>query len=513
MNITGYIVDFLKKGNNVEISGIGTLQIKSIAAQYLTEANTFTPAIKTIEFTAETAGDKKIIDYIAEKECVPKDTAIKMWDNFVLALKEKLQNEGEHIVGNLGVLKFNPIGEIMFSSNQDINLLENTFGLQELTEIKQYDATPLRVNPFDYSSSSAEQNTIPSSDGKVNIVTEKDDEDSPITRRLKEIVQQLEEQEKPIEEETIVSSVIEEKLETIAEETTEPEMVTDELSDSLIEEFTDEPSQEIIENPQPEETKVIEPVEEPVILVETPKEEFIKEENPSKKEPKKKRKGILWLIILLICLLTISAGVYYYFTSIKGTSSDKPKVANTEIADGDITETEEFASNGEYSPYQFFTKDIAAQQQANGQIQENERLYSNGGIFAMNPIEGDLMTAYFGANPDKLPKEAPVIVVEKPVKAKTETKPARRNVNIPIKQKSDYEFDLVAGIFRVKSNAMKHADDIAQYGINPYVVEVSKNGTMFYYVSLGGRKTYTEVEALKANYRNLRGIDMAITKW
>lgn len=519
MNITSYIVEFLKKGNDVEISGLGTLRVKSIAAQYQQETGTYTPAIRTIEFVREFTENKKIVDYIAEKECVPRDTAQKMWHNFVVALKEKLQNEGEHELENLGVIKHNSIGETKFIANPKINLLENTFGFQSITDVKQYTVEPLKINPFDYSGSSIGINVVPENEWSAISIKDSSKE-SAIEKRLKEIVAQLDEDDKveeAIKADAKVEVISEEKLsekeiERVLNEANEIEKdviedvseelgtVSEETKDIVKEVFSKVDVEEFVE----EEKKQI---HQPEVSIEKEKSEIRGTESLKEATPKKKKsKTWFYVLVVLLCLVILGAGIYHYYTHIRIESPTVPAVQQT-------IETENIQPEfyqGEYNPNQFLMKETADLLEAEKLIRENEGLYVNGGIFAMKPMEEELMDQYY-LNNLSLIKPVEVPQVKKP--QVVEKKPARRKIHIPVKSKSDYEFDLVAGIFKIKANAIKLADDIAQYGINPYIIEVPKNGSIFYYVSLGGRRTYTEIEALMANYRHMRGVDMAITKW
>ena len=51
MNITNYIVEFLKQGNTVEIKGIGTFSPKTISTRFDEETKTYFPTVNTVEFS------------------------------------------------------------------------------------------------------------------------------------------------------------------------------------------------------------------------------------------------------------------------------------------------------------------------------------------------------------------------------------------------------------------------------------------------------------------------------
>lgn len=106
MNITDYIVAFLKTGHNVELPGIGTLATTTVAAHYDASQATMYPSRQETTFSGATTGDNGIVEYIARQDCVSQATAQQMWKNYLDALKAKLQKESEHTLEGVGTLEW-----------------------------------------------------------------------------------------------------------------------------------------------------------------------------------------------------------------------------------------------------------------------------------------------------------------------------------------------------------------------------------------------------------------------
>ena len=63
MNITNYIVEFLKQGNPVEIKGIGTFSSKTTPSYFDEETKKYFPSVRTVVFSNSWKGDTQIINY------------------------------------------------------------------------------------------------------------------------------------------------------------------------------------------------------------------------------------------------------------------------------------------------------------------------------------------------------------------------------------------------------------------------------------------------------------------
>lgn len=106
MNITDFIVDFIKKGNVVEFPGMGTLTSSNVDAYHDQASGTFYPARRTVVMNNTVSGNQAVIRQIAENECVSMEIAEQLWANYVGALKDKLQRTPEgHEFPGIGIMR------------------------------------------------------------------------------------------------------------------------------------------------------------------------------------------------------------------------------------------------------------------------------------------------------------------------------------------------------------------------------------------------------------------------
>ncbi len=275
MNITNYIIEFLKEGNIVEIKGIGSFVPKRIETQFDKTSSMYYPAVITVEFRQICSGNNQIIDYIAKREFVGISTAERLWDNFVLALKEKIENESKHAFPEIGDLCYERERNcFVFTPVEGLNLMRETQHLSPIKNVLIYDRDPQRVNPFDRF-------------------------DNPV------IPEKVEEE---IEEE------IEETLERVEDcFTEEEEQVEKEVKIS-------QPEKKEIFDPEILMASAKKPIEEKVEQERhQTKEEMLQGSEHRSKRSKKKR---VFLVIPLIVLgVFILLGVFYYFQFYKASKT------------------------------------------------------------------------------------------------------------------------------------------------------------------------------------------------
>lgn len=104
MNITDYLVEYLKQGRPVELPGVGALVAKRVEAFYDAPTSTFYPTRTDIEIEATVHNDSEFVQYIADKECVGHATARQIWKNYCDAINDKLSAEGRCVFAGLGTL-------------------------------------------------------------------------------------------------------------------------------------------------------------------------------------------------------------------------------------------------------------------------------------------------------------------------------------------------------------------------------------------------------------------------
>ena len=110
MNITDLIVEQLKQGRSVELTGIGTLSTVMQSPRHDQAKGIYYPAHLTPTFTDTTSGDEGIVEVLAERECVGIEVARQMWHNYMDALGDKLHRSGSHTFGELGTLHMDASG-------------------------------------------------------------------------------------------------------------------------------------------------------------------------------------------------------------------------------------------------------------------------------------------------------------------------------------------------------------------------------------------------------------------
>ena len=139
MNITNYIVEFIKQGNAVEIKGIGTFVPVTIPTYFDEDVKAFYPSIKTVEFSTSCGkGNQQMISYIAKQEFVGITTAEKLWDNYIDALNDKIKTESKHEFADLGVLMYDAENGYTFKAAEGLNFSKETRHLSALKGVETY---------------------------------------------------------------------------------------------------------------------------------------------------------------------------------------------------------------------------------------------------------------------------------------------------------------------------------------------------------------------------------------
>ena len=147
MNITDLIVEFVKEGNVVEFPGMGTLTSTNVDAHHDASNGTYYPARRSVTMTGELSGSKAIIRRIADKECVTNDIAEQMWNNYVAALKDKLQRvPSGHEFPGIGTMRLAG-RSVLFDALEGLDLDADKRHEQPLENVATY--TPKAVaDPF-----------------------------------------------------------------------------------------------------------------------------------------------------------------------------------------------------------------------------------------------------------------------------------------------------------------------------------------------------------------------------
>lgn len=339
MNITDYLVEYLKTGKPVALPNAGVLSTKDVEAYFDKATDTFYPSRRTIQLEPVWADNSDFVQYLADKECVAKSTAEKIWKNYTDALSAKMTAEGRCQLGDLGCLVLND-DKYGFETAEGLNLKTTAQKLEPVSGIRNYTAAD--SDPFD----AFEQ---PLKDGEVVSAT--------MITGYKPKTEPAPEPEPVIEPEPIVEPEPVVEPEPIAdpepEPIAEPEPVVDiEPEPTPVPEPEPEPvaEPEPIAEPEPEsEPKPIKAFEDAETINTLHQLDAIDESDGSmeeeikKKDKKEKKKGgfwkaLIWILAILIILLACGAVIDRYLFNSKGRdwamqyiNLEKPSTKKTNI--------------------------------------------------------------------------------------------------------------------------------------------------------------------------------------
>lgn len=106
MNITDYLVEYLKSGKPVNINGVGVLVEEETKAFFDRATSTFYPTRRSVIVRRDSVAENDFIQYLANKECVSISTAQQIWNNYTTALIAKVECEGSCLLGGVGAINF-----------------------------------------------------------------------------------------------------------------------------------------------------------------------------------------------------------------------------------------------------------------------------------------------------------------------------------------------------------------------------------------------------------------------
>jgi hypothetical protein len=134
LDIKKYIKELLVENQGVVIPGIGGFVAEYEPAAFDVSENKFLPPTYKIHFNPEYSfNDKKLAEFIAQKEKINTDKANLHLKEFVTQVQEQLK-AGKYVhFPEIGTLHRNPKGNILFTRDKRSNLLAEAFGLKDLT--------------------------------------------------------------------------------------------------------------------------------------------------------------------------------------------------------------------------------------------------------------------------------------------------------------------------------------------------------------------------------------------
>lgn len=380
MNITDYIVEYLKSGKRVSINGVGVLSEQETTAYYDRATSTFYPTRRSVTIEQGAVDESDFIKFLADKECVSATTATQIWKNYTDAVVAKLKSEGTCMLSGLGTISSKDgvctmTAEEQTPSNLTLPQAAPVQGLKTWTLTD-------KSSPFDYFDN-------PDMPRKSSILLTGDG----ISLETSE-PEPMPEPEPVSEPEPMPEPIPEPEPEPEPEQEPEPEPEP-EVEPEVVPEPEPEPEPEVEPEPEPEPEPDPEPiintlhqldaidhsVKEDESVDNKNKEEKKKHKEKKKKEhkhdddkkkEKKKRKGgfwkaLLWIILILIVLLACLAAVDHYLLNsrcrqwassfIPQLATEQP-VAENEWSVAIPTDYDREAARDNITPYTFSMEGI-----------------------------------------------------------------------------------------------------------------------------------------------------------
>ena len=137
MNITDYLVAYLKQGKTIQIPNVGTLATRDQEAHFDNSSSTFYPSCRSIVLEATGGETPDFVQYIADKECVGLATAQQLWKNYCDALSAKFDSDGSIQLSDLGTL-VRQDGNYRFEASEGQNIQSGSHHLSPVSNVKQY---------------------------------------------------------------------------------------------------------------------------------------------------------------------------------------------------------------------------------------------------------------------------------------------------------------------------------------------------------------------------------------
>ena len=329
MNITDYLVEYLKSGKAVSIPNAGVLTTKDVEAHFDKATGTFYPSRRTIHIEPIWSDNSDFMQFLADKECVGKSIAEKIWKNYTDALADKMNTEGRCRMGDLGCLTLAD-GNYGFEAADNLNLKSTAQKLEPVSGIRNYNSADT-TDPFD----AFEQ---PLKEGEVVSAT-------MMTGYTPKPVSKPTPEPEPVAESEPEQELVPEPEPELVQEpepVAEPEPIAEpepEIVDEPVVEPESEPDAEPDPEPESEPTPAPEPVkafddEETISTLHQldaidESDGSMEEETRKKRKEKKEKqereerkggfwKALIWILAILIILLACAFVIDKYLFNSKG---------------------------------------------------------------------------------------------------------------------------------------------------------------------------------------------------
>lgn len=133
MGTAHYIEELLYRYNCVVVPGFGAFLTQHKSASIHRESNTFDPPTKVISFNQQLVqNDGLLASYISHAEKKPYEQVLVDLERQSESWKIKLQDQQPLPIGNIGEIKLNSEGNMLFKPANAINFLTASFGLSSV---------------------------------------------------------------------------------------------------------------------------------------------------------------------------------------------------------------------------------------------------------------------------------------------------------------------------------------------------------------------------------------------
>ncbi|HLT33126.1 MAG TPA: SPOR domain-containing protein [Aquaticitalea sp.] len=136
MHLENYISDLLYRYECVTIPEFGAFLTKRVSAKVHETTYAFYPPKKVLSFNEQLQhNDGLLSSYISEVEKIPYEAAMHKINKHVKSLKSYLVQGETLTFQNIGELRLNSEGKIVFEPSYHINYLTDSFGLSQFTSL------------------------------------------------------------------------------------------------------------------------------------------------------------------------------------------------------------------------------------------------------------------------------------------------------------------------------------------------------------------------------------------
>lgn len=139
MNVSANLLEYLKKNDRAELTGIGSFRVEYTPASISPITNTLTPPSRIITFTNEINNDLGFVEELSKKEFISLETSLKWIKQYSDSIKEKIEKLNSCKLGEIGVLSKGLSSGYIFTPTPGLNLLDSAFAFSTIKSVKTFD--------------------------------------------------------------------------------------------------------------------------------------------------------------------------------------------------------------------------------------------------------------------------------------------------------------------------------------------------------------------------------------